>query len=128
MLHETDKHAKTHVNGKMATPLKVIIVGAGIVPLSSNITCTYLTLTGIGGLTAAAGLQKKGHEVIVRLRNSETPVITDSKQLLERSQLAQESGAAMHLAPNCHGILKRFGIFPETVGANSTQGVGVIFF
>jgi hypothetical protein len=93
-----------------------------------NITCTYLTLTGIGGLTAAAGLRKEGHEVIVRLRNSETPITTDSKQLLERSQLAQESGAAMHLAPNCHGILKRFGIFPETIGANRTQGVGVIFF
>uniref|UniRef100_A0A0D2XYR4 FAD-binding domain-containing protein n=1 Tax=Fusarium oxysporum (strain Fo5176) TaxID=660025 RepID=A0A0D2XYR4_FUSOF len=43
--------------------------------------------------------------------------------LFERSQLAKEVGAAIHLAPNCHGILKRFGVFPESFGANRVEGV-----
>ncbi|KAF5006425.1 hypothetical protein FDECE_7185 [Fusarium decemcellulare] len=62
---------------------------------------------GIGGLTAALGLRQQGHEVI----------------LFERSQLAKETGAAIHLAPNCHGILRRLGVFPETFGANPVNGV-----
>ncbi|KAF4339639.1 3-hydroxybenzoate 6-hydroxylase 1 [Fusarium beomiforme] len=61
---------------------------------------------GIGGLTAALGFRQQGHKVT----------------LFERSQLAKEVGAAIHLAPNCHGILKRFGIFPETFGANPVEG------
>ncbi|KAF5012591.1 hypothetical protein FDECE_1358 [Fusarium decemcellulare] len=62
---------------------------------------------GIGGLTAAIGLREEGHNVTV----------------FERSALAQETGAAMHLAPNCHGLLQRFDIFPETFGANKTNGI-----
>ncbi|KAL2135111.1 hypothetical protein VTI74DRAFT_9704 [Chaetomium olivicolor] len=62
---------------------------------------------GIGGLTAALGLRQQGHEVT----------------LFERSRLAQETGAAIHLAPNCHGILRRLGVFPETFGANPVNGV-----
>ncbi|KAF4980023.1 hypothetical protein FZEAL_3885 [Fusarium zealandicum] len=73
-----------------SSPLKILIVGAGI-----------------GGLTAALGLRQQGHEVI----------------LFERSQLAKETGAAIHLAPNCHGILRRLGVFPETFGANPVKGV-----
>ncbi|KAH7258472.1 hypothetical protein B0J15DRAFT_535498 [Fusarium solani] len=63
--------------------------------------------SGIGGLTAALGLRQQGHEVT----------------LFERSHLAKETGAAIHLAPNCHGILRRFGVFPETFGANPVNGV-----
>lgn len=48
----------------------------------------------------------------------------DISQLFERSELAEEVGAAMHLAPNCHGLLRRFGIFPENFGANPVHGVG----
>ncbi|KAF3384696.1 FAD-dependent urate hydroxylase [Penicillium rolfsii] len=59
---------------------------------------------GIGGLTAAIAFRKQGHEVT----------------LLERSRFAQELGAALHLAPNCNGILKRLGIFAESFGANET--------
>ncbi|KAH6844537.1 hypothetical protein B0I37DRAFT_398203 [Chaetomium sp. MPI-CAGE-AT-0009] len=62
---------------------------------------------GIGGLSAALGLRQQGHEVT----------------LFERSQLAQETGAAIHLAPNCHSILRRFGVFPEVFGANPVHGV-----
>lgn len=62
---------------------------------------------GIGGLTAAIGLRQQGHEVT----------------LFERSELAQETGAALHLAPNCHGLLRRFGIYPESFGANPVQGM-----
>ncbi|EKJ74975.1 hypothetical protein NXS19_008499 [Fusarium pseudograminearum] len=62
---------------------------------------------GIGGLTAALGLRQQGHNVT----------------LFERSQLAREVGAAIHLAPNCHGILRRFGVYPETFGANPVEGI-----
>ncbi|KAL1891090.1 hypothetical protein Sste5346_007916 [Sporothrix stenoceras] len=62
---------------------------------------------GIGGLTAAVGLRAEGHKVT----------------LFERSQLAQETGAAIHLAPNCHGLLKRFSIEPASFGANPLQGI-----
>ncbi|KAK4182821.1 hypothetical protein QBC35DRAFT_140296 [Podospora australis] len=62
---------------------------------------------GIGGLTAAVGLRKHGHEVT----------------LFERTELAQEFGAAFHLPPNSYGILKRFGIHPELFGETRVQGV-----
>ncbi|EWY94922.1 salicylate hydroxylase [Fusarium oxysporum NRRL 32931] len=57
---------------------------------------------GIGGLTAAIFLRRQGHRVT----------------LLEQSRFANEVGAAMHLAPNANGILRRLGIFAETIGAN----------
>lgn len=47
-------------------------------------------------------------------------------QLYERSTLAKEVGAAIHLAPNCHGILRRLGIFPESFGANPVHGVSTV--
>ncbi|EAW22075.1 putative salicylate hydroxylase [Aspergillus fischeri NRRL 181] len=57
---------------------------------------------GIGGLTAAIALRRQGHEV----------------QIFEQSQLAVETGAALHLAPNANGILKRLGIDAQQLGAN----------
>ncbi|KAF5002126.1 hypothetical protein FGRMN_609 [Fusarium graminum] len=62
---------------------------------------------GIGGLTAALGLRQQGHNVT----------------LFERSQLAREVGAAIHLAPNCHSTLRQFGVYPETFGANPVEGI-----
>ncbi|KAK3994513.1 hypothetical protein QBC44DRAFT_340696 [Cladorrhinum sp. PSN332] len=47
-------------------------------------------------------------------------------RLFERSELAKEAGAALHLASNCHGILRRFGIYPETFGANPVHGIWVL--
>jgi 2-polyprenyl-6-methoxyphenol hydroxylase-like FAD-dependent oxidoreductase len=60
---------------------------------------------GIGGLTAATALRQQGHEVV----------------LLEQSRFANELGAAIHLAPNSNGILRRLGIYAETFGANPMQ-------
>lgn len=60
-----------------ARPLNILIVGAGI-----------------GGLTAALGLRKNGHNVTV----------------YEQSKLVTEFGAAVMLSPNAHGILKRLGL------------------
>ena len=60
---------------------------------------------GIGGLTAAIALRRQGHDV----------------KLLERSRFNQELGAAIHLAPNSNGVLRRYGIFAEEFGANLNQ-------
>ncbi|KAI7789009.1 fad binding domain protein [Diaporthe eres] len=70
------------------TPLKVIIIGAGI-----------------GGLSAAVGLRKNGHQV----------------DLYEQSRFANETGAAVHLAPNANGLLRKWGIFAEDFGATLMQ-------
>ncbi|KAK4234683.1 hypothetical protein C8A03DRAFT_37519 [Achaetomium macrosporum] len=57
---------------------------------------------GIGGLTTAVYLRKQGHKVTI----------------LEQSRFANEMGAAMHLAPNANGVLRRVGIYAEDIGAN----------
>lgn len=56
---------------------------------------------GIGGLTAAIFLRQNGHMVT----------------LLEQSRFANELGAAVHLAPNANGLLRRIGLIPEDRGA-----------
>lgn len=56
---------------------------------------------GIGGLSAAIFLRQQGHAVT----------------LLEQSRFANELGAAVHLAPNANGLLRRMGLFPEKLGA-----------
>lgn len=38
-------------------------------------------------------------------------------QLYEQSSLANETGAAVHLAPNANGLLRRWGIYAEEIGA-----------
>ncbi|KAI1299107.1 hypothetical protein F5Y03DRAFT_386370 [Xylaria venustula] len=62
---------------------------------------------GIGGLCAAIALRRQGHEV----------------ELCEQSRSVSETGAAVHLAPNANGILRRWGLFAETFGANSADRV-----
>jgi len=44
-------------------------------------------------------------------------------QIFEQSQFASELGAAVHLAPNANGILKRLGIDAEDFGSNPMQVV-----
>jgi 2-polyprenyl-6-methoxyphenol hydroxylase-like FAD-dependent oxidoreductase len=56
---------------------------------------------GIGGLSAAIFLRQRGHAVT----------------LLEASRFANELGAAVHLAPNANGLLRRMGLNPEAHGA-----------
>ncbi|KAM0208880.1 hypothetical protein ACHAPQ_009949 [Fusarium lateritium] len=62
---------------------------------------------GIGGLTAAIFLRRQGHRVT----------------LLEQSRFANEVGAAMHLAPNANGLLRRIGILAENIGANAFERI-----
>ncbi|KAF2003492.1 FAD/NAD(P)-binding domain-containing protein [Amniculicola lignicola CBS 123094] len=59
---------------------------------------------GIGGLSAAILLRQQGHHITV----------------LEQSRFANELGAAVHLAPNANGLLRRMGLFAEEGGANPT--------
>lgn len=60
---------------------------------------------GIGGLSAAIFLRQQGHAVT----------------LLEQSRFANELGAAVHLAPNANGLLRRMGLIPEAKGANECK-------
>jgi 2-polyprenyl-6-methoxyphenol hydroxylase-like FAD-dependent oxidoreductase len=60
---------------------------------------------GIGGLSAAILLRQQGH------------IVT----LLEQSRFANELGAAVHLAPNANGLLRRMGYIPENHGAVSCK-------
>ncbi|KAM5511616.1 FAD binding domain protein [Fusarium oxysporum f. sp. phaseoli] len=81
-------YQSTTTNGTAASPLKVLIAGAGI-----------------GGLSAAIALRVAGHDV----------------EIFESSRFAAELGAAIHLPPNVNGVLRRFGLKPETWGANDTE-------
>ena len=61
---------------------------------------------GIGGLTEAIALRQQGHNVSV----------------YEQSRMAQEAGAAIHIAPNCNGLLQRLGINPRDHGSVELLG------
>jgi salicylate hydroxylase len=67
-------------------PLNVIVVGAGI-----------------GGLAAALGLRRAGHNI----------------RIFEKSKFANEVGAALALPSNLDGPLKKLKFDPEEYGANT---------
>ncbi|KAK3383143.1 hypothetical protein B0T24DRAFT_36373 [Lasiosphaeria ovina] len=89
-VHNPSTRGLGHLGSGHSTPLNIVIIGAGI-----------------GGLTAAIGLRRNGHNV----------------QIFEQSRLAGELGAAVHLAPNANGILRRWGILGETFGAITMDGL-----
>lgn len=45
--------------------------------------------------------------------------------ILETSRFSNEVGAAIHIAPNCNGILRRLGLKVEDVGANECTGIRI---
>ncbi|KAH7121394.1 hypothetical protein EDB81DRAFT_732082, partial [Dactylonectria macrodidyma] len=65
---------------------------------------------GIGGLTAAIALRRQGHHV----------------EVFEQSELLQETGAAIHVAPNANGVLRRLGLDVSEIGA--TECASSTFF
>lgn len=78
---------------------------------------------GIGGLVAAIALRQQGHRVEVSYPCQTNEVVTDREQLFERSRFANEIGAAIHLSPNCNGVLQRLGIDATKFGAVETEMV-----
>ena len=66
---------------------------------------------GIGGLSAAIALRQQGHDV----------------EIFEQSKLSQETGAAIHLASNANGLVRRLGLKVEDLGAVECTGI-VEFF
>lgn len=79
---------------------------------------------GIGGFTAAIALRQQGHRVTVHFPLKQT-MAGNAKytQIFESAPVANETGAAIHLAPNANGILRRLGVFAEKFGANDCLGV-----
>lgn len=77
-----DSYKDTFITPEAKQPLKIIIVGAGI-----------------GGLTAALGLKKAGHNVV----------------LLEQVHEIAEVGAGIQVAPNASRILGRLGLLEKVM-------------
>ena len=63
---------------------------------------------GIGALTAAIYLQRQGHEVTV----------------LEQPSPSDETGDLVQLTPNLNGLLRRLGVFGESINATLIENVG----
>lgn len=93
---------------------------------------------GIGGLTAALALEKKGHHVVVCHRNLPTSILMalapadKLPQVIEKSKFATEQGAALTLSPNCSALLNWLDILPESCGSDlvhhvSTRTVRCLF-
>lgn len=62
---------------------------------------------GISGLSLAIFLRQNGHRV----------------KIFEQSSFAKELGAAVHIPPNAHGLVKKMGVDPAATGANEVEHV-----
>ncbi|KNG47470.1 FAD/NAD(P)-binding domain-containing protein [Stemphylium lycopersici] len=84
-------------------------------PTSTSTAANPLNITicgaGIGGLSAAIFLRQQGHTVT----------------LVEASGFSNELGAAVHLASNANGLLRRMGLIPEEKGAVSCLRMSQLF-
>ncbi len=91
------------------TPLKITVVGAGI---GGAHGCNWFTASGPRG--------QCGQSVFLIIYMS-CHMLKKTLQVYEQSRFANEIGAAVHLAPNANGILRRWGIHAEDFGANPTE-------
>jgi hypothetical protein len=96
------------------TPLKVVIVGAGIGGLVSSLVyfSPWRMININESQTAAVSLRQAGHDVTI----------------LESSCFSQEIGAGLLIAPYCNGSLKRLGIdlvADENIGGNENTGCSI---
>ena len=103
-------NGQSNGNTTSSLPLKISVIGAGI-----------------GGLTAAIALRKQGHDVRVCLSFPiyNVQILRYGQKIFEQSAFAREAGAAVHLAPNANGILRRLGIIAEEFGANEMERVSL---
>ncbi|OGM45891.1 hypothetical protein ABOM_006036 [Aspergillus bombycis] len=62
---------------------------------------------GIAGLSAAIALSKQGHHVIV----------------IEKSKFARETGAAIHIPPNCTALLQWMDVDPKDFGGTLIEQI-----
>ncbi|OKL58155.1 hypothetical protein UA08_06511 [Talaromyces atroroseus] len=71
------------------------------IPDSGSLPLNVLIIgAGIAGLSAAIALGKQGHHVVI----------------LEKSRFAKETGAAIHMPPNCTALLNWMDIDPRDFG------------
>ncbi|RYP00594.1 hypothetical protein DL764_006468 [Monosporascus ibericus] len=94
-------------NGVNAASNGTLAASSGASEADSHGLRIVIIGAGIGGLTAAVYLRKQGHKVT----------------LLEQSRFANELGAAMHLAPNSNGLLRRAGIYAEAIDASLMESI-----
>ncbi|KAL9114601.1 MAG: hypothetical protein Q9227_001279 [Pyrenula ochraceoflavens] len=90
-------------------PVAASVVNGTTCDINTGLT-VLIVGAGLGGLTAALGLRQQGHKV----------------KIFESSRLATETGAAIHVAPNANGVLRKLGIKVENNGAN-TMDFNTIF-
>ncbi|GCB25407.1 3-hydroxybenzoate 6-hydroxylase 1 [Aspergillus awamori] len=62
---------------------------------------------GIAGLTAAIALGQQGHHVVI----------------IEKSKFSRETGAAIHVPPNCTALLNWLGIDPKDFGGTLLEQI-----
>ncbi|KAF2192020.1 FAD/NAD(P)-binding domain-containing protein [Zopfia rhizophila CBS 207.26] len=86
--------------------------------------------------TRSSGCRESRIRAALHCRNSEQQTVL---KITTSQTVTNEDGAAVHLAPNANGLLRRHGIFAESTGANLTlkvivppvtqyiHGAGIVF-